>query len=107
MRPELRKEILRILGKLADPQEEQFVLYVVVGDPAITREAIGLLRSLGALSEVGTGAYRITIPGYDYYEKLNAPRRHWLSNNWFPVSVLVLSSVVTLGSSLIVVLLSS
>ncbi len=85
MRPELREEILRILGKLADPREEQFALTVFFGDPAITHEVVGLLTASGALLEVGTSAYAITIPGYDYYERLHAPRRHWLSNNWFPV----------------------
>ena len=47
----------------------------------------------------------ITLSGYEYYRELKAPRKYWVKKNWFPVAVLVFSSVVTVVTSLIVVLL--
>ena len=45
----------------------------------------------------------ITLKGYDYHLELKAPCRYWVKKNWFPVAVLVFSSVVTVVTSLIVV----
>ena len=60
----------------------------------------------GGLSDSGSAGTRITIQGYDYYEKLKAPRAYWIKNNWFPVAVLSVSSLVTVVASLIVTLLN-
>ena len=102
MRPELRNEMLRIL-------EERFkgeMLPLHFGDEGLTFEAVYLLREYGALEETeSTSAYRITIPGYDYYQKLKAPRVHWLRKNWFPVAVLIVTSVVTVSADVISALL--
>ena len=74
--------------------------------PLLTYEAVSLLKGIGALSGSGSADAMITIQGYDYYEKLKAPRAYWLKNNWFPVAVLSVSSLVTVVASLIVTLLS-
>ena len=102
MRPELRNEMLRILEELSTGEE--VVLYFAGGGPTV--EAVYLLAEYGALEETQSGSsHRITIPGYDYYQKLKAPRVYWLRKNWFPVAVLILTSVVTVVATLISALL--
>ena len=102
MRPKLRNEMLRILEELS--KGEVGVLYFEGGGPTV--EAVYLLEEYGALKGTeSTSAYKITIPGYDYYQKLKAPRVYWLRKNWFPVAVLILTSVVTVVATLISALL--
>ena len=103
MRPELRKEMLRILEELSKAETEAVSFGPGVG--SLTVESIQLLFGNGALSEEIANKYRITIRGYDYYQEMKAPRKYWVKKNWFPVGVLTVSSVVTVVASLIVVLL--
>ena len=103
MRPELRKEMLRTLEDLSKTETEAVSIGPGVGSLRV--EAIQLLFGNAALSEVIADKYRITLRGYEYYKELKAPRKYWVKKNWFPVAVLILSSVVTVVSSLIVVLL--
>ena len=92
MRPELRNEMLRILEEFFKGK----TLVLHFGDEGLIFEAVYLLTECGALEETeSTSSYRITIPGYDYYQKLKAPRVYWLRKNWFPVAVLISTSVVT------------
>ena len=98
MPPELRKEMLRILGELYNAEGMGYPLSL--GDPPQTVDAVLMLEGIGALSKE---SHRITLAGYEYYEQLKAPRRYWLKQNWFPVGVLLLSSLVTVISSLLVV----
>ena len=103
MRSELRKEMLRILEELSNPEAKPYVYEATT--PRLTVDAVELLRGAKAISEKGSDPGKITIQGYDYYRQLKAPRRYWLEQNWFPVAVLTVSSVVTVVTSLIVVLL--
>ncbi len=103
MRLELRNEILSVLEELSEGRAS----YVFLTNGNLRFEAILLLREYGALeaSKKG-GSFKITIMGYDMYERLKAPRAYWAKKNWFPVGVLVVSVVVPVVSSLIVVWLS-
>ena len=105
MQSELRKEMLRVLEELANGEAGQRVP-MHFNMSILTYQAVSLLRDVDALSGDGSSDSRITIQGYDYYEKLKAPRAYWLKNNWFPVAVLSVSSLVTVVASLIVTLLS-
>ena len=105
MQSELRKEMLRLLEELANGKADR-ITPAFKKMPMLTLEAVRLLRGIGALSGCGHDPAMITIQGYDYYEKLKAPRAYWLKNNWFPVAVLSVSSLVTVVASLIVTLLS-
>ena len=92
MRPELRNEMLRILEEFSNGKP----LVLHFGDEGLIFEAVYLLTEYGALEDSDSiSSYRITIPGYDYYQKLKAPRVYWLRKNWFPVAVLISTSVVT------------
>lgn len=104
MRPELREEMLRILDELSEGKAERIAL-AFGKQSLLTIEAIDLLEESGALQEIAAKQYKITVQGYDYRKKLKAPWRYWLGKNWFPVAVLVVSSLVTVVASLIVVLL--
>ena len=53
----------------------------------LEREAINYLEDIGAFEHIGTGSFRVTALGREYWEKLNAPRWHWFRQNWFPASV--------------------
>ena len=55
-------------------------------DP-LERDAIEYLVDIGAFENVGTGSFRLTAYGRDYWEKLNAPRWYWFRRNWFAASV--------------------
>ena len=90
--------MLRILGELSKGKEGGVTLYFM--DEPLTIEAVCLLREHGALEEQeGASYYRITISGYDYYERLKAPVPYWIKKNWFPVAVLVVSSVVAVAAN--------
>ena len=105
MTPELRKEMLRVLKELSNAEVGSGIP-LVLNTPVITREAVRLLREVDALSGRGTDHAMITMRGYAYYQELKAPRRYWLSQNWFPVAILLVTSLVTVGSHLMVALLS-
>ena len=104
MRSELRKEMIRVLESSSNAGLEGLIL-ASGRHSALALEAIGLLEEVGALWEVEKNRYLITIRGYDYIQELKAPKRYWVRQNWFPVAVLVVSSLVTVAASLIVVLL--
>ncbi len=105
MRSELRKEILAILEKLSNGESRHLPL--IFGTPALTIEAVEQLTDSGALSKLGSGnAYRITRQGYAYYEELKTPRKYWIKQHRGRVVVFIVSSLVTVGVSLIVTLLS-
>lgn len=55
-------------------------------DP-LEREAIKYLEDIGAFENLGTGSFRVTARGRAYWEQLEAPRRYWYRQNWFPASV--------------------
>ena len=99
IRPELREEMLHILEDVAGAPVPTMFPWDTF-DPRW--HAVGLLLGHGALTEVTARAYAITLGGYAYYEELKTPRRYWLKQNWFPVAVLVVSSLVTVATSLIV-----
>ena len=92
MRPELRNEMLRILEESSNGKP----LFLHLGSDRLIVEAVNLLTEYGALEgSDSTSSHMITILGYDYYQKLKAPRVYWLWKNWFPVAVLISTSVVT------------
>ena len=40
-----------------------------------------------------SGVVVVTITGYDYWQKLKAPRAYWLKKNWFRLAVLFVTAV--------------
>ena len=96
--------MLRVLEELSEGKEGGVVLAFM--NQPLKFEAVFLLAEHGALvDKERTSYYRVTISGYDYYQKLKTPRVYWAKKNWFPVGVLIVSSLVPVVSSLIVVLL--
>ena len=51
-------------------------------DP-LEADAISYLADIGAFERVGTGSFRVTAQGRDYWDQLNAPRWYWFRRNWF------------------------
>lgn len=102
MRAELRNEMLRVLEESSKGDSKGTILHM--GDNSLTIEAVLLLEEYDALRK-GTSQYTITISGYDYYQKLKTPRVYWAKKNWFPVAVLIMTSVVTVATSLMAALL--
>ena len=58
-----------------------------LGIDPLEREAIDYLEDIGAFKHVGTGSFRVTASGRAYSEQLEAPRRYWFRQNWFPALV--------------------
>ena len=104
MRPQLRTEMLSILEELSKGKLEGVILNFG-GDP-LKFEAVYLLLEHGALEETeSSSSYRVTISGYDYYQELKSPRVYWIKKNWFPVAVLVVTSMMTVVANVIGALL--
>ncbi len=55
-------------------------------DP-LEADAISYLADIGAFERVGTGSFRVTAQGREYWDQLNAPRWYWFRRNWFAASV--------------------
>lgn len=55
-------------------------------DP-LEADAISYLADIGAFEDLGTGSFRVTAQGREYWDQLNAPRWYWLRRNWFAASV--------------------
>ena len=83
---ELEDMIRSKLSDLVNGKPGSFALTNLNIDP-LEREAINYLADIGAFEKVGTGGFRITAQGREYWDKLNAPRWYWFRNNWFPASV--------------------
>ncbi len=93
---ELRVEVYGVLKELSelqskDPRTRIKELYTRergerTGNQHLTRNAVAYLEDMYALDPNG-GALRITAVGWDYWEKLNAPRLYWFRENRFPASV--------------------
>ena len=94
--------MLRILEELSYAGLGGGLILAFGKQSTLTVEAIGLREDSRSLSKLEPGRYMITVWGYDYYQKLKAPRAYWLRRNWFPVAVLLVSSLVTVLSSLLV-----
>ena len=62
-------------------------------------EAIHYLADLGAFEQTGSGNFRLTAYGREYWDKLNAPRWHWFRRNWFAASVAGATIVAALASA--------
>ena len=78
-----------IRSKLSDlvngePDSMKFVYLNI--DP-LERVAIEYLEDIGAFKNLGTGSFRVTARGRAYWEQLEAPRRYWYRQNWFPALV--------------------
>jgi hypothetical protein len=98
MRPELRKEILRILEELSGFGVKGFSRSIGIGAD-LTREAIKLLCGNGAINEIQASRYIITDMGYDYYDKVKNPKFHWIKKNWFRIFAVLLpvAAVLVVG----------
>ena len=57
------------------------------GTDPLEGDAINYLADFGAFERVGTGSFRLTACGREYWDRLNAPRWYWFRRNWFPASV--------------------
>lgn len=99
MRPELRTEMLRILEEASKGES----VLMMQGEKR-RKNAASILEAHGALRK-NNSSYRITASGLHYYDELKSPKVYWLKNNWFPVAVLVVTSVVTVVANVIGALL--
>ena len=98
MRPELRKEILRILDDLSSGASGHVSL--TFRTSPLTIEAVQQLSDRGALSKLGgSKAYRITGEGYDYYQQLKARPTYRLKKTVAPTATKIL---VTIGVGVII-----
>ena len=72
-------------------------------DP-LERDAIEYLVDIGAFENVGTGSFRLTAQGREYWEQLQAPRRYWFRRNWFAASVAgatIVAASVSAGANIV------
>ena len=80
------KEIYKILEESVNAKLGSIVRVPLDGDRS-EYAAAHYLADIGAFEQRGTGSFRLTAYGRDYWEKLNAPRWYWFRQNWFAASV--------------------
>ena len=83
---ELEKEIHRNLKESVNATPGSFII-TPMGTDRLTIDAVRYLADIGAFEQTGTGIFRITAYGREYWEKLNSPRWYWFRQNWFAASV--------------------
>ena len=83
---DLESEIYKILEKSVNAKLGSIVMVPLDGDRS-EYAAAHYLADIGAFEQRGTGSFRLTAYGRDYWEKLNAPRWFWFRQNWFAALV--------------------
>ena len=83
---DLQNEVRKLLTQLVNAEPGGF-LTASFGTDSLELDAMHYLEDIGAFKREGSGSYRITAYGRDYWEKLNAPRWFWFRQNWFAASV--------------------
>lgn len=83
---DLQNGVRKLLTQLVNAEPGSF-LVTTMGTDSLEIDAMRYLEDIGAFEQTGSGSYRITAYGRDYWEKLNAPRWYWFRQNWFPASV--------------------
>ena len=103
MSRELEREIRSKLDSLVNGKAGTRAFTHLNIDPT-ERDAIDYLHDVGALDHLGTGSFRVTAYGREYWEKLTAPRWYWFRLNWFLASVAgatILVSVVAAVANIV------
>ena len=95
---ELEDMVRSKLGDLVNGKPGSMVFTHLNIDP-LERDAITYLEDIGAFENLGTGSFRVTAHGRDYWQKWNAPRWYWFRKNWFPASVAGATIVAALVSA--------
>ena len=83
---ELRGEIRRVLEESVNENPGRF-RSIGQGIDRLEYEAIHYLADIGAFEQTGSGSFRLTAYGREYWDQLNAPRWYWFRRNWFAASV--------------------
>ena len=95
---ELENMIRSKLGDLlnGEPGSRDFISF---RSSPLEGDAIDYLADIGAFEHAGTGSFRVTAQGREYWEQLQAPRRYWFRRNWFAASVAGATIVAALASA--------
>ena len=84
---ELRDEIQYVLSALLNAEPATSVA-IVLKTPNLERDAINYLRDIRALEDTGTGSYRLTAYGREYWERITTCRLwYWFKRNAFAATV--------------------
>ena len=101
MSNELRKEVRSSLGALVNAEPGTFI-FINLATPDIDRDAINYLNDIGALQDIGTGTYRLTACGREYWDRLNTPTPvYWCKQNWFPAIVAAATIAASMGGIIV------
>ena len=83
---ELENEINRVLEDSVNAGPGSFIT-TPLGLDRLTYDAVRYLADVGAFEQTGTGSFRLTAYGREYWDQLTAPRWYWFRRNWFAASV--------------------
>ena len=83
---ELKSEIYKILEKSVNAKLGSVIMVPLDRDRS-EYAAAHYLADIGAFEQTGTGSFRLTAQGREYWDQLNMPIRCWFRRNWFPASV--------------------
>ena len=92
---DIRQQMVELIDELqASPN---ILIQLRGGDGPEKRRAVAYLADMGALVEISAG-YRLTAYATRVRRQLIHPLTAWLSDNWFPVGVLVVAVLVGVGT---------
>lgn len=97
---ELENEIHRTLEEYVNAKPGSYATTPISTD-RLTLDAVHYLADIGAFEKIGTGSYRLTAYGREYWEKLTAPRWYWFRQNAFAASV-AFATILFAGASTVV-----
>ena len=83
---ELENEIRKVLEESVNASPGSFII-TTMGTELLEYDAVRYLEDIGAFEQTGSGSYRLTAYGREYWNRLTAPRRYWYRQNWFPAWV--------------------
>ena len=84
---ELRAEYRKLLGDLIYAEPDSFIT-TTFGTDSLEYEAMRYLRDIGAFENAGSGSFRLTAYGREYWDQITTfPPWYWFKQNWFPAIV--------------------
>ena len=77
----------KLLGDLVNA-EPGTLIAATFGTDSLEHDAMRYLRDIGAFENVGSGTFRLTAYGREYWDQITTfPPWHWFKQNWFPAIV--------------------
>ena len=97
---ELRAEYRKHLGDLIYAEPGSFIT-TTFGTDSLEYEAMRYLSDIGAFENAGSGSFRLTAYGREYWDQITTfPPWYWFKQNWFPATVAAATILASLTGAI-------